>query len=138
MKNLMRSKLHKYASFPVAAHDPEFVLVVVEHFDSNAHQVKDADKNVVMTLDSVFFNSLFKGLKEVEVAHITMESAQAYYEKHTDKCKKGINTVFLSTPRDLIVTRWPKYFHKSDFSEEYNDMVTMFAWVKGLRDSHYL
>lgn len=109
---------------------------MVEHFDPNTHQVKDVDKNVVMTFDSVFFNNLFKGLKGVEVANITMDSAQAYYENHIDKCKKTINIVFLSTSCDTTVTMWPMYFHRSDF-HEYNDMITILARVKGLRDSHH-
>lgn len=33
LTSLIKSELHKYASFPVAAHDPEFVLEVAVHFD---------------------------------------------------------------------------------------------------------
>lgn len=76
LTNLINSELQKYASFPVAAHDPEFVLAVADHFDPTTRHVKDEDQNVIMTLDSVFFNSVFKGSLVEEVADITQESAQ--------------------------------------------------------------
>lgn len=90
-----------------------------------------------MTLDNVFFNSVFKGSLVEEVADITQESAQEYYEKNNDKCKKVINIVFLSAARISLTSRWPKGFHRSDFNEEYNDMLTMLSRVRGLKDSHY-
>lgn len=58
LTNLIRFELHKYASFPVAAHYPDFVLVVADHFDLNTRQVKDVDQNVVMTLENIFFNNV--------------------------------------------------------------------------------
>lgn len=104
----------------------------MDHFNPNTRQVKDVDQNVVMTLDSVF-----KGSPVEEVVDISQESAQEYYEKNEVKCKKAINIVYLSTARNSTTSQWPKYFHRSDFNEEYNDMVTVLAWVKGLNDSHY-
>lgn len=35
LTNLIKFELHKYASFLIAAHVPDFVLVVVDHFDPN-------------------------------------------------------------------------------------------------------
>lgn len=40
-----------------------------------------------MTLDSVFFNSVFKGSLVEEVANISQESAQEYNKKNEVKCK---------------------------------------------------
>lgn len=137
LTSLIKYELHKYASFPVATHDPEFVLAMADHFDPSTRQVRDDDQKVIMTLDSVFFNSIFKGSLAEEVANISQESAQEYYEKHEDKCKKVINIVYLSTARSSLTSRWPKSFHRSDFNKEYNDMVTMLSRVRGLKDSHY-
>lgn len=61
-----------------------------------------------MTLDSIFFNSVFKGSPVEEVVDITQESAQEYYEKNETKCKKMINIVFLSFARHSTITGWPK------------------------------
>lgn len=108
MSNLIRSELHKYASFPVAAHDLDFLLAVADHIDPHTRKVKDSNYNVVMTLDSVFFNNVFKGSAVEEVADITKENAQEYYEKNEAKCKKMISIVFLSSVRGFITTRWPK------------------------------
>ncbi|XP_059067789.1 pentatricopeptide repeat-containing protein At2g13600-like [Cryptomeria japonica] len=77
----------------------EFVLAVADHFDPNTRQVKDVDRNVIMTLDSVFLNSVFRGSPVEEVADISQESAQESYEKNEVKCKKVVNTVYLSASR---------------------------------------
>lgn len=69
------------------------------------------------------------------MADISQESAQEYYEKNEVKCKKVINTLYLSAARNSTNSRWPNYFYRSEFNEEYNVMVTMLAQVKGLKDS---
>lgn len=83
MTNLIASGLHQCASFRVATHDPEFVLVVVDHFDTKARQVKDTNGNVIFCLGSNFFNSLFKG-PTFEVVVITLVKDQTHYEKNEE------------------------------------------------------
>lgn len=137
MTRLIASGLHKYVSFPVAAHDHDFVLAATEHFDPTTRHIKDADGNVVIRLDSKYFNSIFKGSYTEEVVDITLASAQKWYEENEDKRKKIINKVFLQSARNSTTSCCPKLFHRSDFTQEYNDIVTLLPWIKGLLDSHF-
>lgn len=102
MSNLFASELHKYASFPIVSHDLDFVLAVVDHFDPNTKQVEDVQGNVVICLDSEFFNSVFKGSSREEVVDITPTSAYTNYEENMNKCNKNINTIFLQTAQAII------------------------------------
>lgn len=123
MTHIIASEVHKYASFPVVAHDLNFVLAVTERFDPIARQIKDADGNVVIHLDSEYFNSIFKGSYVEEVMDITPTRAHKWYEENEDKCKKTINNVFLQTATNSTTSHWPKFFHRSDFTMEYNVIV---------------
>lgn len=137
MIRLIASKLHKYASFLVATHNPSIVLEVAKRFDPTTRHIKDANGNVVIRLDSEYFNSIFKGSYTEEVVDITLASAHKWYEVNEDKCKKKINNVFLQSAINCTTSHWPKLFHRSDFTEEYNDIVTLLSQIKGLPDSHY-
>lgn len=108
MTSLIASGVHQYASFPISTHDLEFVLAVVDCFDTKTRQVKDATGNVVIFQDSEFINIFFKGPTFEEVVDNTLVSAQAHYEENLVKCKKAINIVFLSTARHSTTTRWTK------------------------------
>lgn len=116
MTYLMASELHKYASFLVAAHDPNFVLATTEFFDPTTTQIKAADGNAVIHLYSEYFNSILKGSYTKEVVGITLTSAHKWYKEYEDKCKKTINNVFLQTARNSTTSHWPKLFHRSDLT----------------------
>lgn len=82
---------------------------------------------MVIRLDSEYFNSLFKGSYTEEVVDITLVSAQNYYEENEDNYKKTINNVFMQSSQNSTTFRWSKFFHRSDFNEEYNDIVTLLS-----------
>lgn len=97
LSHLIGSERHKYVSFLVGAHDPNFVLVIAEWFNLVTRHFKDAYGYGVIHLNSEYFNSVYKGSYTEEVVDINQGRAQKWYEENDNKCKKTINNVFLSS-----------------------------------------
>ncbi|XP_059064729.1 uncharacterized protein LOC131856815 [Cryptomeria japonica] len=107
------------------------------------HHTMEKDTNTVGKEDAAVETSeaededdmqdcVFKGSPVEEVADITQENAQEYFEKNEVKCKKVINTVFLSTARNSTTSRWPKKrAPKIDWGDQIGD--ALYAQLKEVK-----
>lgn len=74
MQTFISSGLHLATSFPVAAHDPMFILVATTHFDKEKISVKDTSEKVIIRLDLEFFDRILRCLDVEEYTNITFDS----------------------------------------------------------------
>lgn len=103
MESIIDSGIHLIETFPMSAQDSKFVMAVANHFDPVSRSVKDETGKKLIRLDEEFFDSIFKCPSTEKYFDITMQSAIAYFDRKSNKCKKKMNGNWLQTPRPTII-----------------------------------
>lgn len=91
MEAIINSDIHLVAYFAMSSQDPEFVMVVANHFDPNSRSVKDESGKKLIRLDEEFFDLVFKCPSIEKYIDITMQSVIAYFDRNLDKCRCNMN-----------------------------------------------
>lgn len=71
---LVNSGLHLATWFQVVAHDLDFVLIVVTHFDKETRSVKYSSGKVIIKLDVELLDTIFRCPYVEEYVDISFES----------------------------------------------------------------
>lgn len=75
----------------MSTQDPEFFMAAASHFDLASKSVKNTTGKNLIWLDEDLFGTIFKCPNLEKYSDITMQSAQTYYHRNCDKCRRNMN-----------------------------------------------
>ena len=79
-------------TFPLAAHEPEFIIACARHFDAASQTIKDQDGNTVISLDPKTIDRIFHVPHTLVVTNITRKKAMKQWNEDTLYCTKFVMT----------------------------------------------
>ena len=122
------------STFPMAAIEPDFVYGCAWRFTPKTRTIKDADGKVIISLDSEFIEQIFKVPHKSECIDLTKELSLACWNEKKSNYQKYVNLYWLDNKRSNF-SRWPKTLYRSNFKQEYKDLVILLSRICGLKDS---
>lgn len=134
MKHIKRSHIRLVSTFPMAAMELEFVLGCTKCLSPKSMTIEDVDGRVVISLNSEVIKQIFKVPHNAECVDLTKQSSLEIWNEKKGDYKKYVNQYWLDTKRNNF-SRWPKTVHRSNFKQEYKDLIILFRRVCGLKDS---
>ena len=96
--------------------------------------IKDAKGKVIISLDLEVIEQIFKVPHKVECADLTKESSLACWNGQKGDYQKYVNLYWLDNRRNNFF-RWTKIVHRSNFKQEYKDLIILLSRSCGLKDS---
>lgn len=132
MQRLLDNYIHHASFFLVAALELEFVLACANHFDKETRIIRNDDGEVIVHLDAVTIEKVFRIPPTPVYIEISRDSAAEYYVSREKDCKYHINR-WISEP-GAAFTRWSKLY-RCDFKCEIGDTITLLSRMMGLEHS---
>ena len=92
IRHIKKSNIHLVSSFPMAVIELEFVLACSRHFSLKSKTIKDADDNVIITLDPDVIEQIFKVPQNIEYVDLTKGSSLDMWNAHKGNYQKYVNS----------------------------------------------
>lgn len=123
--------IEKVVGFPPSLEALELIMASRHEYQSDTRTIVDRDGNILTDMSAEGITKTFHIPTFQEMETPTIEECQATWDGNPTGCKRSINQHWLKEKQGRAV-KVPHELFRSDFHEDYHELVTMLSRVMGL------
>lgn len=127
-RKMVRNGLVQAAGFPPSIQCPKMIVECAKHYKFDERKIIGHQGRIMANFIEEPIAEVFDIPSHSKLTVFTLEVATNFYMDNLDKALEIINTKWINKPRQHF-SKLPKVLHRSDFYDEYGDMITLLSRV---------